>query len=70
MQAQRKTAILPMCCLAANRLFDTLVFDEFHIFQAPQIVSVLNAMLLIREVTGQSAQEVPVSFCHTQPVAG
>ena len=34
-------------------LFDLLVFDEFHIFQAPQIVAVINAMLLIREITGQ-----------------
>ncbi len=34
-------------------LFDLLVFDEFHIFQVPQIVSVLNAMLLVREIVGQ-----------------
>lgn len=33
-------------------LFNLLTFDEFHIFQAPQVVSVLNAMLLIRRVTG------------------
>lgn len=34
-------------------LFDLLVFDEFHIFQAPQIVAVINAMLLIRAITGE-----------------
>jgi CRISPR-associated endonuclease/helicase Cas3 len=34
-------------------MFDLFVLDEFHIFQAPQIVAVLNAMLLIREITGQ-----------------
>lgn len=32
--------------------FGLFVFDEFHIFQAPQIVSVLNAMLLIRAIAG------------------
>jgi CRISPR-associated endonuclease/helicase Cas3 len=34
-----------------NRLdknFDLFVFDEFHVFQAPQIAGVLNTMLLIR----------------------
>lgn len=35
-------------------LFDLLVFDEFHIFQAPQIVAVINAMLLIREIAGRT----------------
>jgi len=34
-------------------MFDLFVFDEFHIFQAPQIVAALNAMLLIREIAGQ-----------------
>ncbi|WP_339374712.1 type I-D CRISPR-associated helicase Cas3' [Picosynechococcus sp. PCC 7117] len=28
--------------------FDVLIFDEFHVFSAPQISSVLNTMLLIR----------------------
>ncbi|MCI0489308.1 MAG: type I-D CRISPR-associated helicase Cas3' [Blastocatellia bacterium] len=32
--------------------FDLIVFDEFHIFKAPQIVSAVNAMLLTREVAG------------------
>lgn len=32
--------------------FNLFVFDEFHIFQIPQIVSILNALLLIREVWG------------------
>ncbi|MGH8071945.1 MAG: type I-D CRISPR-associated helicase Cas3' [Candidatus Entotheonellia bacterium] len=34
------------------QLFDHLVFDEFHVFQAPQVVSVINALLFIHEVTG------------------
>ena len=29
-----------------------LTFDEFHIFDAPQIVSVLNALLFMREIGG------------------
>lgn len=40
---------------ARDKMFDPLiknfeltVFDEFHIFSAPQIVSVVNAMLLVR----------------------
>ncbi len=33
--------------------FRQLTFDEFHIFDAPQIVSVLNALLFMREVTGE-----------------
>lgn len=32
-------------------LFDLFVFDEFHIFQTPQVVAVLNALLLVREVS-------------------
>jgi len=28
--------------------FDLFIFDEFHIFSAPQVASVLNTMLLIR----------------------
>lgn len=35
-------------------MFDLFIFDEFHIFQVPQIVAVLNAMLLIREIAGQT----------------
>jgi CRISPR-associated endonuclease/helicase Cas3 len=27
------------------RLFDHLIFDEFHVFQAPQVVAVINALL-------------------------
>jgi len=30
-----------------------LTFDEFHIFDAPQIVSVLNALLFINEISGE-----------------
>jgi len=32
--------------------FEQLVFDEFHVFQAPQVVAVINALLFIHEVTG------------------
>jgi CRISPR-associated endonuclease/helicase Cas3 len=32
--------------------FRQLTFDEFHIFDAPQIVSVLNAILFMREIGG------------------
>jgi CRISPR-associated endonuclease/helicase Cas3 len=34
------------------QLFDQLVFDEFHVFQAPQVVAIINALLFIHEVTG------------------
>ena len=34
------------------QLFDHLIFDEFHVFQAPQVVAVINALLFIHEVTG------------------
>lgn len=34
------------------QLFDQFTFDEFHVFQTPQIVSVINALLFIHEVTG------------------
>ena len=30
-----------------------LTFDEFHIFDAPQIVSVLNALLFVRQISGE-----------------
>lgn len=32
--------------------YEQFTFDEFHIFDAPQIVSVLNALLLINEMAG------------------
>ncbi|MBD2246322.1 type I-D CRISPR-associated helicase Cas3' [Nostoc sp. FACHB-888] len=31
-----------------NKDFDLFIFDEFHVFAAPQIASVINTMLLIR----------------------
>ncbi|WP_019503796.1 type I-D CRISPR-associated helicase Cas3' [Pleurocapsa sp. PCC 7319] len=31
-----------------DKRFDLFVFDEFHVFSAPQIASVINTMLLIR----------------------
>lgn len=33
--------------------FRQLIFDEFHIFDAPQIISVLNALLFIKEISGE-----------------
>lgn len=32
--------------------FDRFLFDEFHIFSTPQVVSVVNALLLLREMSG------------------
>jgi CRISPR-associated endonuclease/helicase Cas3 len=34
------------------QLFDQLTFDEFHVFQTPQVVSVVNALIFIHEITG------------------
>ena len=47
--------------------FDLFVFDEFHIFQAPQIVAVLNAMLLIRAA---SAAHQPKKFLFLSATPG
>lgn len=35
-----------------DRNFELFIFDEFHVFAAPQISSVLNTMLLIRYTSG------------------
>ncbi len=35
-------------------IFSQLTFDEFHIFEAPQIVSVLNALLFMHEIGGKA----------------
>jgi CRISPR-associated endonuclease/helicase Cas3 len=35
-----------------DRNFDLFIFDEFHVFGAPQIASVINTMLLIRYTSG------------------
>lgn len=35
-----------------DRNFDLFIFDEFHVFGAPQISSVLNTLLLIRHTSG------------------
>lgn len=34
------------------QLFDQFTFDEFHVFQAPQVISIVNALIFIHEVTG------------------
>ena len=34
--------------------FEQLVFAEFHVFQSPQVVSVMNALLFIHAVTGET----------------
>ncbi len=36
-----------------DKNFDVFIFDEFHVFAAPQIASVLNTMLLIRRTNRQ-----------------
>lgn len=36
-----------------DRNFDLFIFDEFHIFAAPQVAGVLNTMLLIRATNRQ-----------------
>ena len=36
-----------------DRNFDLFIFDEFHIFAAPQVASVINTMLLIRATNRQ-----------------
>ncbi|MEN8447087.1 MAG: type I-D CRISPR-associated helicase Cas3', partial [Cyanobacteria bacterium J06555_13] len=36
-----------------DRNFDLFIFDEFHIFTAPQVSSVINTMLLIRATNRQ-----------------
>lgn len=35
-----------------DRNFDLFIFDEFHVFAAPQIASVINTLLLIRHTSG------------------
>jgi CRISPR-associated endonuclease/helicase Cas3 len=45
--------------------FDEFTFDEFHVFQAPQIVSVVNALIFIHEVTGNvKPKEISFSLSH------
>lgn len=45
--------------------FDQFVFDEFHIFQTPQVVAILNALLLIREVTNERQRKTFVFLSAT-----
>jgi CRISPR-associated endonuclease/helicase Cas3 len=35
--------------------FKQFTFDEFHVFETPQVISVINAMLFIKEMTGVHA---------------
>jgi len=35
--------------------FRQFTFDEFHVFETPQVISVVNAMLFINEMTGPAA---------------
>jgi CRISPR-associated endonuclease/helicase Cas3 len=35
--------------------FSQFTLDEFHIFETPQVISVINAMLFIKEITGVHA---------------
>lgn len=40
-----------------DRNFDLFIFDEFHVFGAPQISSVINTLLLIRYTSGLSRRD-------------
>lgn len=35
-------------------IFQQFTFDEFHIFETPQVVSVMNALLLIHQLAGEN----------------
>jgi CRISPR-associated endonuclease/helicase Cas3 len=39
------------------QLFQQFTFDEFHVFETPQVVSVLNALLFIHEMTGKHRRQ-------------
>lgn len=45
--------------------FDQFVFDEFHIFQAPQVVAILNALLLMRATQRQNRRKTFVFLSAT-----
>ncbi|MCI0396690.1 MAG: type I-D CRISPR-associated helicase Cas3' [Chloroflexi bacterium] len=47
--------------------FDQFIFDEFHIFETPQVVSVVNALLLIREVSRLDRQRKRFLFLSATP---
>lgn len=38
--------------------FNQFTFDEFHIFDAPQVMSVVNALLLIRAIAGTAPLQI------------
>jgi len=40
-----------------DRNFDLFIFDEFHVFGAPQIASVINTLLLIRYSSGLTRRD-------------
>jgi CRISPR-associated endonuclease/helicase Cas3 len=40
-----------------DRNFDLFIFDEFHVFGAPQIASVINTLLLIRYTSGLTRRD-------------
>lgn len=40
-----------------DRNFDLFIFDEFHVFGAPQITSVINTLLLIRYTSGLTRRD-------------
>jgi CRISPR-associated endonuclease/helicase Cas3 len=47
--------------------FDLFVFDEFHIFEAPQVIAVVNALLLVREVSRIQGQRKRFLFLSATP---
>lgn len=47
--------------------FDQFMFDEFHVFETPQVVSVTNALLLMREMSSLSGQRKRFLFLSATP---
>ncbi len=47
--------------------FETFIFDEFHVFQIPQVVAVLNAMLFIHYQTRKQQQSRKFLFLSATP---
>ncbi|MCP4398485.1 MAG: type I-D CRISPR-associated helicase Cas3', partial [bacterium] len=47
--------------------FETFIFDEFHVFQIPQVVAVLNAMLFIYHQTRKQKQPRKFLFLSATP---
>ena len=51
------------------KYFETFIFDEFHVFQIPQVVAVLNAMLFIHYQTRKQQDSRKFLFLSATPHA-